>query len=139
MTEYIESNLQMQSSLILFIETNHFNNIKMYVGWSESEQLYYVRGNNEENNIPFGFNINSFDTLHTFITHYYKNDVLRLNVYNYNNIMYWDTSELTYDFFESYRDKQYLMYNMFNLGIEKLSPLLSLVRYCYNKQQSINN
>jgi hypothetical protein len=123
---YIDSELQMQSKLILFIKNK---DTTLFVGWSQTNKSYYVRGNNKNKNVPFGFYIDKIDNCLYFIQCICK-DIIDITLYNFNNIMYWDEDDLTYDFFESYIDKNYEMISNIKKG--DLRNILRLIKKTYN-------
>ncbi len=123
---YIDSELQMQSKLILFIKNK---DTTLFVGWSQTNKSYYVRGNNKNKNVPFGFYIDKIDNCLYFIQCICK-DIIDITLYNFNNIMYWDEDDLTYDFFESYIDKDYEMISNIKKG--ELRNILRLIKKTYN-------
>lgn len=130
MTEYFESELQMQSKLIMFIE-NTQSNKKLFVGWTEVDN-YYVRGIDENQNIPFGFYIETLEDCFDFIQMFFNYSMFNnIIVYNYNNMMYWDTNDLTYDFFESCRDDQYAILKCVN----DIIKVLTLLKRTYNYEE----
>lgn len=128
MTEYIESEMQMQSKLIVFFENKQLKK-KMYVGWSETDN-YYVRGIDENQNVPFAFYIDTaaacLDFVHLFLEFPF------VSVYNYNNMMYWDPSDLTYEFFETYRDDQYVIQKSIAKNNNAILKVLKLLTHSYN-------
>lgn len=129
--ELIDGELQMESKLILFFESN------LFVGWDASESVYYVRGINK-NNVPFGFYINSDKSCLNFIKYFnfnndnFSNDNLCATLYNYNNIANWNTEELTYEFFESYRDDRYVVSRIGDSSFRDIKEILSLLSDTYN-------
>lgn len=133
MTEYIESNMQMQSKLIVFFE-NEQRNKKVFVGWSETDN-YYVRGNDENQNIPFAFYIDTVDACLVFVRLFLETPFV--TVYNYNNMMYWEPSDLTYDFFETYRDDQYAIMKNITKNDSDIRTILNLLKHCYNYEQGL--
>lgn len=128
MTEYIESELQMHSKLIMFIE-NEKTKRKLFVGWSETDN-YYVRGIDETQNVPFGFYINSLEDCFNFIQLFNNSFYSNIIVYNYNNMMYLGIDELTYDFFESQREEQYALLK--HVNDNDIVKVLKMLKHCYN-------
>ena len=115
---YNDSNLQMNSQLILCIKEHdsieNKNSIDtiMFIGWSYTDNLYYVRGKRQDmsnyNFVPYAFTSENEYDLYNFIEFVVGyNNTSSIILYNFNNISEMECYDITYEFLEENVDINY--------------------------------
>lgn len=143
---YNDSELQMDSSLILCIE-EHDNeqNVdsvdnRIFIGYDIRDNDYYVRGKRQDTTkcsyVPYAFHCDSTCELYDFIEFLVggNRDNISIILYNFNNICYESTDNLTYEFFEEQMDTSYEMaaYDRVELNCDIMVKNLEMLKNMYN-------
>jgi hypothetical protein len=141
---YNDSELQMNSQLILCIEENEDKNDKiitdtrMFIGWDNDHKNYFVRGKREDTKtsscVPYGFKCDSKESLNDFVKFILGDSNINIILYNFNNINEMDYTDLTYEFFENNMDRNYEItgYDNVKLRHKQFQTLLLLLKNMYN-------
>jgi hypothetical protein len=138
---YNESELQMDSQMILCIEENDGTSIdtRLFIGWDEIENNFFVRGRRQDTRtssyIPYAFHCDYSRDLYDFIEFTVgKSGSKSIVLYNFNNIQSLDVSELSYEFFEENLDKNYEIaaYDDVKIKRSKIVKYLRMIRNMYN-------
>jgi len=137
---YNDSNLQMESRLILCIEEHDAENInspvdtRLFIGWDSLTNEFYVKGRRQDTQIsdyvPFSFRFRSTIDVYEFVVFVMgKKDTTSIILYNYNNMSSLYDEELTYEFFQDNLDKNYEIagYDSMKLNINLFIKLLGLL------------
>lgn len=146
-TDFIdnESELQFNTQFILCIEEfdikndNPLMDTRLFIGYNTEDNHYFVRGNRQarkqtQKEIPYAFKCNDFDELYNFIDFVVGKRQTSLILYNFNNLVGRENSELTYEFFETLIDKNYEVagYDKVLLKREILTSCLRILKHTYN-------
>lgn len=145
---YNDSSLQMDSQLILCIEEKDDLGIdtRLFIGWSNKDNDYYVRGKRQDTNnqefVPYAFHCESSNDLYDFIEfvidpHSSKSIIL----YNFNNMDGLTNDEMTYEFFEENMDRNYEIaaYDKVKFKRRQITKYLRMLKNTYNWDNSDNN
>ena len=137
---YNDSQLQMDSRLILCIEEQDNENInspvdtRLFIGWDCVNNNYYIRGRRQDTKssdyVPYSFRFKSMMEVYNFVEFVMgTKDTTHIILYNYNNMTSLDCEEVTYDFFQENLDKNYEIagYNDMQLKREPILKLLLLL------------
>jgi hypothetical protein len=137
---YNDSNLQMESRLILCIEEHDAENInspvdtRLFIGWDSLTNDFYVKGRRQDTQIsdyvPFSFRFRSIVDVYNFVEFVMgKNDTTSIILYNYNNMSSLYDEDLTYEFFQDNLDKNYEIggYDSMKLNLKLFIKLLGLL------------
>jgi len=113
---YNDSELQMETQLILCFEERDDDNetspidIRLFIGWSR-DNYFFVRGKRQDfmmgKYVPFTFHTDSVKDLCNFIELTIGLSNMNMILYNFNNMIDLKDKELTYEFFDEQRDKNY--------------------------------
>ena len=143
---YNDSELQMDSSLILCIE-EHDNeqNVdsvdnRIFIGYDIRDNDYYVRGKRQDtqksNYVPYAFHCDLESELYDFIEFVVGGirDNISIVLYNFNNISNESTDDLTYEFFEEQMDRDYEIaaYDRVELNRDVMIKNLKMLKNMYN-------
>lgn len=139
---YQDSELQMDSNLILCIEEKHNDNVdsRIFIGWSTSDNDFYVRGKrvgkkNNDKYVPYAFHCEKVSDLCNFLLFVIGRECnASITLYNYNNIDNVSDDDLTYEFFEELMDKYYEIagYDNAQLSKKMLVSYLNMLKKTYN-------
>lgn len=143
---YKDSELQMDSSLILCIEEHdnkeNFDSIdnRIFIGYDITDNDYYVRGKRQDSTrceyVPYAFHCDSANELYDFIEFVTGGilDNISIILYNYNNISNELSDDLTYDFFEDQMDSSYeiVAYDRVTLNRDLMVKNLNMLKNMYN-------
>lgn len=150
MTDFLYNNseFQMDSKLILCIEEHdsikNFNSVdtRLFIGWSNQDQDYYVRGKREDIGsnefVPYALRFEDEDSLYDFIEFVVGlYSCASIVLYNYNNIdslQCNNDDELTYEFFEEHMDTNYVIaaYDEVTLTRRHITKYLKMLKNSYN-------
>jgi len=143
---YNDSELQMDSSLILCIEEHdNVQNVdsvdnRIFIGYDIRDDDYYVRGKRQDTRkceyVPYAFHCDSTSELYDFIEFVVggRCDNISIVLYNFNNISYEPTDSLTYEFFEEQMDTSYEIaaYDRVELNRDVMIKNLEMLKNMYN-------
>jgi hypothetical protein len=125
---YNDSNLQMNSQLILCIKEHDNNDLIdtiMFIGWDYIDNVYYIRGKRQDicdnNFVPYAFQCDQIYEIYNFIEFvigYKKPSSIIL--YNFNNINEMKCNDITYEFLEENIDINYEIAGYDNVKIRRL-------------------
>lgn len=152
MTElrYNDSELQMESKLILCIEENdnyitgNSNSIdtRLFIGWSYSDNDFYLRGKRQDIEshefVPYSFHCETADELYDFIKCIIgSSNTINIVLYNFNNIDSYINlreDELNYEFFEENMDRNYEIaaYDNEKIKRKRIIKYLNILKSMYN-------
>jgi hypothetical protein len=120
MTEFMyrDSELQMDSNLVLYIEEhdnrNDFTSVdnKIFIIWDKETQMFHLRGKRQniqdKDFAPYALKYNIWDNLYNFVNFAIgSNETTSVALYNFNNIKRLKLDDLTYEYLESLVDKNY--------------------------------
>ena len=141
---YPDSELQMDSKLVLCIEEIDENNEKspidtrMFIYWKENAQHYVVSGRRQDTQrlspAPFAINCDSTRDLSEIIQFIVGKNKINVILYNFNK--YYDTIQIdtTYEFFESQMHKKYEIsgYNALSCKRKQMSKYLRMLKNTYS-------
>ena len=145
---YSDSELQMDSQMILCIEENDETSIdtRLFIGWNESENNFFVRGRRQDTSrssfVPYAFHCDYSRDLYDFIEFTVgKLGRKSIVLYNFNNIQSLDLSDLSYEFFEENLDKNYEIaaYDHVKIKRSKFVKYLRMIRNMYNYDNTDND
>jgi hypothetical protein len=147
---YNDSELQMDSSLILCIEecenTTNSNSIdtRLFIGWDNETDDYYVRGKRQDIGskefVPYAFRCESTNDLYDFIEFAVgTRSLASVVLYNFNNMEGDHTDNLTYEFFENNMDRNYEIaaYDEVKLKRSQITKYLRMLKNTYNWDKPI--
>jgi hypothetical protein len=142
---YNDSELQMDSSLILCIEEHDGNGHKnpvdnrIFIGYDHKDDDYYLRGKRQDTSVsdyvPYAFRCDAENKLFEFLDFVIgTRENVSIALYNYNNIVNKETDSLTYDFFEEHMDPNYEIaaYDNTMLNRFMMSKHLKMLKNFYN-------
>ncbi len=115
---YNDSNLQMNSRLILCVEEQDNENIynkidtRLFIGWDYLTKVFFVRGRRQDAKnsdfVPYSFSFKSVVDVYNFVEFVMgKKATTNIIMYNYNNTASLYDEDLTYEFFQEHLDKNY--------------------------------
>jgi len=114
---YNDSELQMNTNLVLCIEEHDENNLlypidtRLFIGWDNETCEYYVRGKREDTRtsdfVPFALQCKTSSEVYEFIDFVMGENKMNITLYNYNNIDTLPITDLTYELFEGQMDRNY--------------------------------
>jgi hypothetical protein len=145
---YIDSDLQMDTNLILCIEEIDKKNIlhpidnRIFIGWDISCNSYYIRGKRQDINkkqfVPYAFCCHSTKDLYEILDFILGKDLFNIILYNYNNMDNIKSNDLPYEFFEKYIDKSYEIagYNAIKFN-KKILKFIRILKNTYNVVQEL--
>ncbi len=125
---YNDSNLQMNSQLILCIKEHDNNDLIdtiMFIGWDYIDNVYYIRGKRQDigdnNFVPYAFQSDQIYEIYNFIEFVigYKTPS-SIILYNFNNINEMKCNDITYEFLEENIDINYEIAGYDNVKIRRL-------------------
>jgi hypothetical protein len=137
---YNDSELQMDTNLILYIEENdsiNSVNNKLFIGWSNTDNDYYVRGRRQyQDFVPYAFHCKSTNKLYDLIKFIVGSNDVNITLYNYNNININDINDetLSYEFFEKNMDIHYEIsgYDNVILKRKQFKKTVTMLKESYN-------
>jgi hypothetical protein len=137
---YNDSELQMDTNLILYIEENdsiNSVNNKLFIGWSNTDNDYYVRGRRQyQDFVPYAFHCKSTNKLYDLIKFIVGSNDVNITLYNYNNININDINDetLSYEFFEKNMDIHYeiSVYDNVILKRKQFKKTVTMLKESYN-------
>jgi hypothetical protein len=140
---YNDSANQSYSRLILCIEEQDNKadptsiDTRLYIGWDDEAEEYFLIGRRQDtlvsNYVPYAFKSGFTDDVFDFIEFVLGvKGKKNITLYNFNNID--ESTELTYEFFEKYMDKDYEIVGYDNVKIvsSQLKKQLRLLKCIYN-------
>ncbi len=143
--EYPDSNLQMNSALIFYIEEHTESDdidTCLFVGWDNASGNFFIRGKRLDYDnmsyVPYSFVCGSKSDVANFVAFVCGYDsFVSVTCYNFNNILDMESSELTYEFFESHMDESYELcaydrMNLYGKGLERFKSWLNLLENVIN-------
>ena len=143
---YNDSVNQSESRLMLYIEEIDVDNklhpvdTTLFVGWDESLCKYFIRGRRQDSTansdyVPYSFHCHSKYDLYKFICIIFDHDArINYTLYNFNNISVYSHEDLSYEFFERHKDKDYEIVGYDNCTLNKttLYNLFEVIKNIYN-------
>ena len=143
---YNDTHGQTESKLILFFTNkNNKGSIDrcLFVGWDSTNKDYFVRGRRQDiisqtqqtDFVPFAFHCDSTHDLFDFIQLVLGRGEKNISLYNYNNLFDPNSkeSDMNYEFFESYLDKDYeIVKYQTNLNRMETVRTLRMLQNMYN-------
>ena len=143
---YNDSINQTESHLILYIEEVDNDmaltpvDTALFVGWDECVCKYFIRGRRQDNTatsnyVPYSFYCHSKCDLYKFIRIIFEDNAkINYTLYNFNNVATYSQEELSYEFFERHRDKDYELVGYDNATFNKttLYNLFDVIKNIYN-------
>lgn len=149
---YNDSELQMESKLILCIEEHDDRNdsssvdTRLFIGWNNQNNDYFIRGKRvdigSKEFVPYAFHCDSTDELYDFIEFVVgSRSNTSIILYNYNNIVMNSSNsaslkddDLTYEFFEEHMDRNYEIaaYDRVRLKCGQIKKYLRMLKNMYN-------
>jgi len=147
---YNDSELQMESKLILCIEENenetrgNSNSIdtRLFIGWSNTDNDFYLRGKRQDIGshefVPYSFHCESAHELYDFIKCVIDtSNTISIILYNFNNIDSYINMreyELNYEFFEEHIDRNYEIaaYDNEKINRKRIVRYLNILKTMYN-------
>lgn len=130
---YNDSNLQMNSQLILCIKEHDNNDLIdtiMFIGWDYTDNVYYIRGKRQDicdkNFVPYAFQCENVYEMYNFIEFVIGcKKTSSIILYNFNNITEMECNDITYEFLEENIDINYEIAGYDNVKVRRLQ----LVKY----------
>ena len=131
---YNESDLQMNSQLILCIKDQDINNSVdtiLFVGWDYIDNVYYIRGKRQDicdkNFVPYALQCENDYDIYNFIEFVIgSKKTSSIILYNFNNINEMKCNDITYDFLEENIDINYEIAGYDNVKVKRLNILQCL-------------
>lgn len=140
--EYNDTELQMDSQLILCVEENDNKSVdtRLFIGWSTETNDYFVRGKRQDVGqrkfVPYALHFEQLYSLLDFIKFTAcGNDSYTVILYNYNNLDSVKDKDLTYEFFEADLDRNYEVAaydNISKFDRRRFKGLLTMLKNSYN-------
>jgi hypothetical protein len=145
---YPDSELQMDSMLILCIEENdghnHTNPVdnRIFIGYDHRDDDYYLRGKRQDTSrtayVPYAFHCDTENEIFDFLGFVIgRCENVSITLYNYNNMDKEETDHLTYEFFEEHMDPNYEIaaYDNIKLKRDIMIRHLRMLKNLYNWEQ----
>lgn len=139
---YNDSELQMNTKFILCVTeidkeyTDFPIDMQLFIGWDETTRDYFVRGKRQDTAktdfVPFAFHCKSSKHLYDFIKSCIHYNRINITLYNFNNIEPNKPYNLTYEFFESQMDNNYVITGYDYTDAKYLVNYIRLLKKMYN-------
>lgn len=143
--EYNDTELQMDSMLILCIEEHDNNNNlesvdnRIFIGYDYSSNDYFLRGKRQDigsrEYVPYAFHCETSIGIFNFLEFVIgRKDNVSIVLYNYNNICDDDIDNITYDYFEEQMCANYEIaaYDGAKLTRDMMITNLKMLKNMYN-------
>lgn len=147
---YNDSDMQMTTKFILCIDELEVDELdevdssnpvdtRLFIGWFHDTRDFFIRGKRQDiptsnNFVPYAFHCKTTNDVYDFIKFNMANRRINIAIYNFNNTENMNMDDMTYEFFESYIDKNYEIsaYDNCKLKRSKIKTCLNILRNTYN-------
>ena len=143
--EYIDSNLQHNSQMVMCIEErdrpepNNYSNIdtRLFIMWDGNIGKYIIFGKRINavvfEGVPYVFYLDNSTEVQDFVRLVVNRRTCSMTWYNFNNLRQKDCSNISFEFFESSMDKNYeiIAYDGIKLNYKLLGKQVTQLRHSH--------